>query len=151
MKYLLPAALAALLLPGCTFFGMGAVKSSAKVVALEKLRRVLEIEVGETITKQHPRANDYVAFVIQNTQADVENAVEITGSQMQLKMHVRTINPEARQILLQIVGKLQGNKANAFNFTDALSMVKTQKGNMEDYKDQIFTLDLHKEGFHWVE
>jgi hypothetical protein len=148
MRYLL---LIAFLLPGCSFFGMGAVKSSAKVVALEKLRRVLEIEIGETITKKHPRSSDYVAFVIQNTEVEVESAVEVTPSQMQMKMHVRTINPEARQILLEIVGKLNGNKANAFNFTDALSMIKTQKGGLDVYKDQRFTLDLRKEGFSWQE
>jgi len=136
---------------GCHYFGNGAVRSSAEVVSLEKLKAVLKTEVDATVTKDHPRSNDYIAFILQNTKAVPEQLIEISDTQKQVKMKVRTINPEARQMLLEIVGKLQGKKANAFNFTDALGMIKVQKGESFLFVDQSFTLTLQKAGFAWRE
>lgn len=136
---------------GCSYFGNGAVRSSAEVVSLEKLKAVLLKEVDATITKSHPRANDFVVFVLQNTKAEVENLIEVTDDQRQVKMKVSTISPEIRQMILEIVGKLEGKKANAFNFSDALGMIKLQKRDTNMFVIQNFTLDLHKTDFNWHE
>lgn len=140
-----------ILLPGCSYFGNGAIRSSAEVTALEKLKSVLQTEVDATITKNHPRANDFIVFVQQKTSTNVESIVEITDDQRQVKMKVHTINPEVRQMILEIVGKLEGKKANAFNFTDALGMIKMQKGEAQLFVEQNFTLTLRRDGFSWRE
>lgn len=152
-RVLLPLTLfsVSLFLSGCSYFGDGAIRSSAEVISMEKLKAVLKTEVNATISPNHPRANDFIVFVLQNTKAEPESIVEITAEQRQVKMKVRTVSPEARQMLLEIVGKLEGKKANAFNFTDALGMIKLQKGSANLFVDQNFTLTLHKNSYRWVE
>lgn len=140
-----------LLMSGCSYFGKGAIRSAAEVISMEKLKTVLKNEVDATITTSHPRSNDFVFFVLQNTKAEVDSLIEITEEQMQAKMRVRTISPETRQMLLEIVGKLQGNKANAFNYTDALGIIKMQKGEGNLFVTQNFTLTLRKQDYRWTE
>ena len=139
------------LLSGCSYFGNGAVRSSAEVISMEKLKSVLQTEVDATVTKNHPRANDFVFFVLQNTKTDVEAIIDVTDEQKQVRMKVRTISPETRQMLLEIVGKLEGKKANAFNYTDALGMIKMQKGEANLFVNQNFILTLKKDYYRWTE
>lgn len=95
-------------------------KSSAEDQARTEYRERLDEEFEQVLPKNHPRKLDFIDFVIDNSEIE---ATEIKDNKAVI-INMKTISPQVRHLLLEILKPVEGRSVNAFNFGEALKLVR---------------------------
>lgn len=93
----------------------------------ESVKNEIQLQTTEEYSKvlgaEAPRRGDWIAFVMAQTTVDVGEITETVDGSATVQVTIRSISGEARSKMLAIVQPL-GPKLNAFNFEDALILLR---------------------------
>jgi cell division protein FtsL len=148
--YILVILFSMLALTACTFLERREIKSKASDVVLENVRKTLEAEQRLLIAEKNTRGKDFAEYVQNHTEVEVTDMREISATQYQLEMKIRTVNPEARRMILEMLAKMDDRTARAFNFSNALGLMQQQRPDLVIEVEQRATVNLRQVNGEWV-
>jgi hypothetical protein len=149
LRFAVFAAMSATLL-SCSFFKEREIKAEATKAIRAKVRQTLEVELQATLGDKNVRGKDFVDFVQNHTEVNVESMQEISPTQYHLETSIRSPSPEVRKVIFEILSKLDAKKANSFNFADAMDLIHQQRPEMTIETEQKSGFDLHEAHGNWV-
>ena len=131
-------------LASCTWIENYQTRSQVEEQIENDFAKNLMREADEILSQTSARKADYVKFIQAHTHIEIISLKRITGTEMQVNVKFHTISAEARQTILTVLKPLEGRTANAFNFTEAVSLIHAQQPSLKIESDQDLSIQVHR-------
>lgn len=131
------------LLTGCSWWRERQAESKAKEIILSELRDQVGEQLDKTLGRDFSRRNDFVEFVLGRTTFETEKVTEDSAEGYSITLRIHFVSDGAREKLMGIVQPLVPPKLNAFNFTDAIGMLKDKGISIESVSIRTVKIPRH--------
>ena len=133
-----------ILMSGCGWIQSFQLKEDVRDQISKDFETTLKKEADEILSPESQRKMDYVRFVQAHTHIEIINIKKVTEHDLLVSLHLHTIAGETRQTVLTILKPLQGRTANAFNFSEAVSLIHQNQPSLKVETDQDLQIQVRK-------
>ena len=138
------------LLTGCEYFKNREIKAAGTDLIMEQIGGTLDQEQSTVIHGLNTRGKDFTKYVQNHTEIKVLNLTEVTANDYFLETKIHTISPIIRQMILEMLAKMDSRTANAFNFANAMGLIHQEKPDIEIEVEQNLSIEVHNKNGKWV-
>ena len=138
------------MLSSCSFMKQREIKKASSEILTSEIQETLLKEQRSVVQGKNNRGKTFAQYVLDHTLIEISEIKEVTETDYLLEAKIHTINPEVRQIVLEILAPMDQATSNAFNFSEGLGRIHLAKPNLSIEVDQSLSLEVHNKDGHWV-
>lgn len=119
------------------------VKKVAVEAAQNQFQSMLRQELAQGVQGKPLLQETAVKVLATQTEFAVQN-VRIEGDRAEVLIHALTVPVKAREALVEIMNKLEPNRVDRFNVSNALQLIRQQMGISQTQSVLSYKIDLRK-------
>ncbi len=138
-----------LLLCSCSLLKNRTIKNTATELWMHDFEQVLDNEQSAIISGRNVRGKDFAKYVSKRTEIEILDLKEINDKDVVVLARMKTVSPEARKIVLEILSVRDSGAAGAFNFSDGLNLIHHEKPDLKIESDKDLEMELQEKDGEW--
>lgn len=129
----------------------GVLKKQAKELGEQKMKAAFRLEADELLKQSVLLHDGYIDFMNQTSEVKVEEVRVLNENLATVTVTMTTIPLKVRRTLLEIAAKVEPAKSRRFNFSEAVSLIRKQMGDVEEKDVQPLGIyHFRKSQNNWV-
>lgn len=150
MKTIFAILFLVLSLTSCTAFKDRDLKMAAMDVARANYQEAVIKEATDALGKDHIRLQDTIDYFAKHTEFLIEEIERDGDQKATVSVEMIALSTQVRRHMLGILGKIDGKGVNAFNFAEALRLIKQNDPKTPENEFHKIKINLVKTDKGWT-